>query len=209
MSNSIFEKIQTYLEKREQELERIPKARKELLQQLSTYCNKKIKAEKTPQVVVICTHNSRRSHFGQLWLAVVADYLNFPIATFSGGTEATAFNPRAIAALKKVGFEIAIKNTHSNNPTYFIKWKQEMPPYAAFSKKYGDTPNPNKEFAAVMVCSEADEGCPLVLGADFRLALPFDDPKMYDETDLESEKYEERCADIAREMLLVIRELEN
>ena len=45
--------------------------------------------------------------------------------------------------------------------------------------------------------------CPIVAGADFRIALPFEDPKAFDDTPLESEKYTERCRQIGREMLYV------
>ena len=205
--DSILKKINNYLQKREKEWELISKSRKELLKQLSTYCIKKHEKGEVPKVTVICTHNSRRSHLGQLWLATAVDYCQLPaLATYSGGTEATAFNPRAVATLVKVGFEIEKSASHTPNPIYLIKWKKEMSPYAAFSKEYQASPNPQCHFAAIMVCSEADEACPLVIGADFRLSLPFEDPKIFDGTELESSKYEERCAQIAREMLFVAKQ---
>ncbi|MBI1226927.1 MAG: hypothetical protein GC192_16975 [Bacteroidetes bacterium] len=155
-------------------------------------------------MVVICTHNSRRSHIGQIWLAVGAEYYQLPeIQTFSGGTEATAFNIRAVRAFQRVGFDISTDKEETENPIYQISWKVGMKPYQAFSKKYEDEPNPKEKFAAVMVCSEADEGCPFVFGCDFRLSLPFDDPKEFDETELETAKYDERVRQIGREMLFV------
>ncbi|RMF04107.1 MAG: hypothetical protein D6772_01105 [Bacteroidetes bacterium] len=160
-------------------------------------------------MVVICTHNSRRSHMAQLWLAVAADYYRSPeIQTFSGGTEATAFNIRAVDAFRRLGFDITVKE-ESENPIYHISWKPGMKPYPAFSKKYDDYPNPKEQFAALMVCSQADEGCPVVTGCDFRLSLPFDDPKDFDGTDLETEKYDERLRQIGREMLFVLSTVTN
>ena len=82
-----------------------------------------------------------------------------------------------------------------------------MAPYLAFSKCYDDAPNPSEDFAAIMVCTSADEGCPLVAGCDFRLALPFDDPKAFDDTPLAAAKYEERCREIGREILYVFSEI--
>ena len=182
----------------------IPKERKERLDQLIHYFSDKYKNGITPKATVICTHNSRRSHIGQLWLSVAGAYFNLPhLETFSGGTDITAFNPRAVQALKKVGFEIEAEDPSIENPVYKIRWKEEMRPYAAFSKKYDDSPNPSEDFAAIMVCSSADKGCPFVVGCDLRLALPFDDPKAFDETPLEAAKYEERCRDIGREILYV------
>jgi len=138
-------------------------------------------------------------------LAVAADYFQLPdIHTFSGGTEATAFNIRAVDALRHIGFDIHTKNPDADNPNYDIQWQTNTPPYRAFSKKYDTPPNPTAQFAAIMVCTQADEGCPLVQGCDFRIALPFDDPKAFDNTPLEATKYTERAQQIGREMLFVL-----
>jgi arsenate reductase (thioredoxin) len=206
IKNQILKKeIADYCKSLEQEFQSIPENRKEKLIALSNYISKKIRENETPKIVVICTHNSRRSHIGQLWLAVAADYYQLPkIQTFSGGTEATAFNIRAVKALQRIGFQISNKEENTENPVYEIKWTDAMNPYLAFSKKYEESPNPKEKFAAVMVCSQADEGCPFVLGCDFRLSLPFDDPKDFDGTELEEIKYDERIRQIGREMLFVL-----
>ena len=202
----LFPKIQSICKQFEQEYDLISTERKVQLLTLSDYISHKIKNKQTVKLIVICTHNSRRSHLGQLWLAVGADYLQISdIHTYSGGTEATAFNVRMVRALQNIGFDIQTENADAANPIYDVRWKQEMPPYHAFSKKYEDTPNPTTEFAAIMVCTQADEGCPLVHGCDFRIALPYDDPKAFDDTPLETEKYEERARQIGREMLFVMR----
>jgi len=45
----------------------------------------------------ICTHNSRRSHIAQLWVQTAAHYFGIRgVETYSGGTEATEFNSRAV-----------------------------------------------------------------------------------------------------------------
>lgn len=206
MSKFIFPKIAQYCEKLLQEQSLIAPERKEKLQKGSDYIRQVMAKGETAQLIVICTHNSRRSHLGQLWLAVGADFLNLPrLATFSGGTEATAFNPRAVKALDDLGFEVVTdKDQAPNNPLYKFYWTYTMSPYEAFSKKYTDAPNPNTKFGAILVCSEADEGCPLISGADFRLALPFEDPKAFDGTELEATKYKERCQQIGREMLYLL-----
>lgn len=198
----LFDPILSFCEELKTEFSLIPRKRQKELAALATYFQKKYESGETPQAIVICTHNSRRSHLGQIWISVAADYFGLPkIETFSGGTEATAFNPRAVAAMRRIGFDITSKNIESENPTYSLKWKKEMLPYTAFSKKYDDVSNPESHFAAIMVCSQADEGCPVVIGTDFRLSLPYDDPKAFDGTDLESEKYDERAHQIGREML--------
>jgi protein-tyrosine-phosphatase len=200
--------VKKFCQKLEKEFDQIPDERKGKLSQLSKYISNKIKEKQTPKIVVICTHNSRRSHIGQIWLAVGADYFQLPeIQTFSGGTETTAFNIRAVRAFQRIGFDISAKK-ETENPIYQVSWKEGMEPYQAFSKKYEDEHNPKEKFAAIMVCSEADEGCPFVFGCDFRLSLPFDDPKEFDGTKLEITKYDERVKQIGKEMLFVLSKLE-
>lgn len=202
---TLFPSILATCQDFEQSFHEIPTARKAQLQRLSTYFSKKFKAGQTPKAIVICTHNSRRSHLGQLWLAVAATYYKLGnIATYSGGTEATAFNPRAVNAIQNVGFQVTVENKQVANPRYHIKWQANMEAYIAFSKKYEAAPNPTQDFAAIMVCTAADEGCPFVAGADFRIALPFDDPKAFDGTPLETAKYAERCRQIGRAFLYMM-----
>lgn len=204
----LFKNIQSVCKELEKEFDLISKERKEQLLSLTTYISQKNEANQTPKLVVICTHNSRRSHIGQIWLAVGADYFQLPkMQTYSGGTEATAFNIRAVNAFRKIGFAIDAPEDKGENPIYSISWKEGMKPYQAFSKKYEDDPNPKEKFAAIMVCSEADAGCPFVIGCDFRLSLPYDDPKEFDDTDLEAEKYQERIRQIGREMLFALSQI--
>lgn len=206
---TLLKKVEDTCQQLEKEFSLIPSARKSMLNQLSEYVTHKFQHQETPQLIIICTHNSRRSHLGQIWLAVGADYYHLPpIATFSGGTEATAFNIRAVYAMKKLGFDINTKTQKTpTNPIYEVNWLNEEIPYSAFSKKYDQSPNPSDNFGAIMVCTSADNGCPIVAGADFRLALPFEDPKAFDETPLEGAKYLERSRQIGREMLYVLSQV--
>jgi hypothetical protein len=123
--------------------------------------------------------------------------------TYSGGTEATAFNPRAVAAIRRAGFAVETI-AEGDNPVYGVRYMDEMEPMPCFSKVYDRPPNPQQGFAAVMTCSAADEACPIVFGAANRIAIPFDDPKPFDGNEQEAAKYDERCRQIAREMLYVV-----
>jgi len=205
----MYKKIIDYCQQLESDFESIPEKRKEKLNSSSNYISSKLNEGKTPKLIVICTHNSRRSHLGQLWLAVGAEFYNLPkIETYSGGTEATAFNPRAVDAVRRAGFDIESESTDSTNPAYNIRWKSDMEAYQAFSTRFDEAPNPTKEFGSIMVCSEADAECPLVPGCDFRLSLPFHDPKAFDDTALQESKYDERCKQIGAEMLYVMSKVE-
>ncbi len=198
----LFDRITDSCRQLEEEFHLIPNNRKSKLAILGDYFSEKFNAQQTPKVIVICTHNARRSHIGQLWLAVAADYFGLPsVRTFSGGTEATAVNLQTIAALKRIGFVIVEDESATENPVYQITWKEGMTPLRVFSKKYDADPNPKENFAAIMVCSEADGECPYVSGCDLRLSLPYDDPKEADGSEYEVEKYDQTARQIGREIL--------
>jgi protein-tyrosine-phosphatase len=179
------------------EFDKIAPERKKILESIAAFCQ----SQRTPKLIFICTHNSRRSHIAQIWAQTAAAYYVVPnVIAYSGGTEATAFNPRAVEAMRGLGFEITEK-IPGTNPHYTVSYSSEHPSFEVFSKKYDDRENPSASFAAVMTCSHADENCPFVAGASARISLPFDDPKDFDGTDLEGSKYHERALEIGREIL--------
>lgn len=193
--------LKRYLAEREAEFDRIPPERKETLEQLSDFLRGCRVARKPARLIFVCTHNSRRSHMSQLWASVAAvRYRLDHIETFSGGTERTAFNPRAVSALERAGFEIEIAEA-GENPKYLVSFASDVKPHTCFSKLYSDDVNPSVDFCAVMTCSSADESCPSVKGAVARVAIPYEDPKIADDTLEESSTYDERTAQICREIL--------
>lgn len=200
MSQDLLKNIQATIH-RAQNLP-IHSERKLELEVLVSYVVAVFKNGKTPKLNFICTHNSRRSQFSQVWAKTVSSYLGLEVETFSGGIEETAFNERAIKSLKRQGFQITI-NSNGPNPIYGISYSESAPGIEAFSKIYDQVPNPKKEFATIMVCDHADENCPLIPGAEKRIPLRFEDPKKYDGTSLETLKYDERSLQIASEMLFV------
>jgi arsenate reductase (thioredoxin) len=196
----MYPRIADHCESIIKEFNSIPIERKKLLEQVAAYIQQRRNNNLPVYLVYICTHNSRRSHFGQVWAKVAASYYEIPgVDTFSGGTEATAFNINAIDALKKAGFRIK-SETQSVNPVYTVSYSDSEMAVECFSKVFDHPVNPRKDFAAIMTCGEADENCPVVPGADIRLSTPYEDPKVYDNTPLCEAKYEERCRQIATEI---------
>ena len=178
--------------------------RRQLLTTLAEWIAGEMNSGNAAELIFICTHNSRRSHLSQLWAQAAALWNGLPdVHCYSGGTEATAFNTSAITALRGAGFEITTSDI-SANPRYTVRLGDDAEPLIAFSKEYGHDENPAREFCAVMTCSQADEGCPVVIGAAKRISLPFDDPKAADGTPEEAAVYEERSRQIAREMLFAM-----
>lgn len=173
---------------------------------LANFVHDKLQAKQKTELTFICTHNSRRSQIAQCWAKVAAErYGVANVRTYSGGTEVTAFNPRAVAALERVGFTVQRK-TELPNPHYAVAYSPEAAPILAFSKKFGDEANPAQGFAAVMTCSQAEAQCPFVAGTEKRISIPYDDPKEFDDTPQEQAKYDERVREIGREMLWAFRQ---
>ncbi|MTI88825.1 MAG: protein-tyrosine-phosphatase [Balneolaceae bacterium] len=181
-------------------------ARKLILSETADYIRSKTEDAGTARLIFICTHNSRRSHFAALWAAVAAHYFKVEgIETFSGGTEVTAFNKRAAAALERAGFKI--RHPERENPVYQISFSEHLPPIPCYSKIFDNPQNPSQDFAAIMTCSDADESCPRVPGADYRAIISYHDPKKSDGTELETQTYDERCRQIAAEMFYMIEQV--
>ncbi len=195
--------LQMTIDQRISESDTIPNSRREELGVLAAAVREAIDRHEPASLLFICTHNSRRSHMSQIWAAVAAHHFGFDnVHTYSGGTESTAFNPRAVAAMRRAGFRID-KTTDDANPIYHVRYADDAAPLTCFSKVYDHAPNPKKDFVAVMTCDSANEACPIVRGAARRIAIMYEDPKVADDTPGEAAKYDERCRQIGREMLYV------
>lgn len=199
--------IKKYCDSLIKEFSTIPNERKEILNKITQYIESKQKENKPTNLVYICTHNSRRSHFGQVWACVAANYYNIDdVNSYSGGTEATAFNMNAINALKRIGFDIKPINNEKNS-TYHLHFDENEKPIVCFSKVYDHETNPKQEFAAIMTCSDAEENCPFIPGTELKIGTTYNDPKEFDNTPLQDAKYDERCRQIALETFYVFSKL--
>lgn len=205
ISESFFPKLRQYLEARIDEFREIPPDRKALLESLAGYIREKRLQSAPVALTFICTHNSRRSHLSQLWAQVAAVYFGLEnVQTFSGGTEATAFNPRAVAAMQRAGLEISKPLEETDNPKYLVRASGGSEPWTCYSKVFDQAPNPTEGYAAIMTCSQADDACPVVMGCEQRIPIRYEDPKVADDSSDEAAVYDERAAQICREMLYVM-----
>lgn len=185
----------------------ISEDRKEVLQQLIDYLKDQEETKAPKRLNFICTHNSRRSHLSQIWAQTMAAFYHIDnVNCYSGGTEATAMFPKVAKTLTDQGFKVK-KLSESDNPVYSVKYAENEPAIIAFSKKFEDDFNPASGFAAIMTCSSADEGCPVVLGCDKRMAITYEDPKISDGTARQTETYLNRSVEIATEMKFVFSSL--
>ena len=187
--------------------ERISEERKRILQPLIQFISSNLSKNEEVRLNFICTHNSRRSHLSQIWAQTMANYYQIEnVFCYSGGTEATAMFPKVGETLVNQGFQIQQLN-QEQNPVYAVKFDDNQHPIICFSKAYFDDFNPKTNFGAIMTCNNADEGCPMVFGAEARFPIKYDDPKAFDGTELMNEKYAERSLQIASEMYFVFSQI--
>jgi arsenate reductase len=185
----------------------VPKERIEVLKPLVDYIQNKVDSNDEIRLNFICTHNSRRSHLSQIWAQTMAFYFSInKVFCYSGGTQTTAIFPKILETLVNHGFQIQ-KLSEAKNPVYSVKFDKNQHPIICFSKTFDDLFNPDSQFAAIMTCTSADDGCPFIVGADQRLPIRFEDPKSFDGTNQMNEKYVESSIQIASEMYYVFSQI--
>ena len=203
MKNLFHPQLVDFCESITTEFDAISDSRKESLRQLSAYIVGKRRLGEPARITVICTHNSRRSHLGKAWLHVASLWYGiYNFESYSGGTETTAFHQNAVDALSRSGVEL-LKAENGTNPVFLMRYGTSLPGMAMYSKHYEDTPNPMDSFCALIVCEEAEKACPVVIGAEARVPIPYSDPKHFDDSDVFATKYDEINREIAREMFYV------
>ena len=181
--------------------------RKAILQPLTEFIQSKVSSHQEIRINFICTHNSRRSHLSQVWAQTLAYHFNIKnVFCYSGGTEATALFPMVAETLQNSGFQIKTISKNEN-PIYSIKYADNQHPIIGFSKRLDDDFNPKSEFVAIMTCDSANEACPFVSGAEKRIPITFEDPKVFDNTPQQAEKYKERSLQIATELFYVFSQI--
>jgi len=203
MENSFFPALKATIS--QLPIDQIPADRLPVIESMANYILSKIKSNTEVRLNFICTHNSRRSQFSQIWGQTAADFHGIPAVCYSGGVEVTAFNERAVDAVRRDGFKVVQKG--EGNPVYFVFYGEDSEPIVTFSKVYDDPINAQKSFAAVMTCDHANENCPFIPGAEARIPLRFEDPKAFDGTELEEKMYTERSHQIGAELFLIFQKV--
>jgi arsenate reductase len=205
MASTLYPKLAAFINEIDTSI--ISDDRQKTLQPLIAFIQSKMQLGKNIRLNFVCTHNSRRSHLAQVWAQTMA--ASFDVAKvncYSGGTEATALFPMVAETLEKIGFQIQTLS-EGKNPIYAIKSGENQTPIIGFSKTFDHSFNPQSGFAAIMTCSQADDDCPFILDAEKRIPITYEDPKAFDQTPQQKEKYFERSTQIASEMKYVFQNL--
>jgi arsenate reductase len=200
----VLEMLQPSVKTALSEFDQIGAERKKELSEAASFIDARKRAGKLADLTFICTHNSRRSHFAQLWAQTAAYYYGLTnVNTYSGGTEVAACNFRTVRALRRAGFSIT-QSSDGSNPIYLAQFSDARRAVKLYSKVFTAAENPQKDFAAIFCCDKAAESCPVVRNAALRLPMLYVDPKASDGSPAEQATYDERCRQIAREMFYMM-----
>jgi arsenate reductase len=204
----MYPKIELIISKLLLSFDSIPSPRKQKLIELAAQLKLAFSSANALNLVFVCTHNSRRSHMGQLWAKLAAHYYGFEnVNSFSAGTEVTELNSNVIEMLQKVGYKVSTFQNVSN-PAYLIEFGENQS-LTCFSKLIEHKSNPKADFFAIMMCTEAEANCPFVPGAIHRIGLPFDDPKVYDNTIKVSDAYLSTFEEIGLQILFLFNQIKH
>ncbi len=106
--------------------------------------------EAPQRVLFLCTHNSARSQMAEGILRSLAGEC---FEVFSAGTEATSVRPQAIEVMSELGMDISAQESKTLGRYLGEPFDQ-----------------------IITVCDDANEACPVFLGAERRLHWSFEDP---------------------------------
>ncbi|MDO3693395.1 hypothetical protein QVZ41_00850 [Wenyingzhuangia sp. chi5] len=183
--------------------------RETLLENIANKIVKTIHKKGEVNINFICTHNSRRSQFAQVWAYYAMEYYGIDNASsFSSGTSATSFYNGTLKALEEAGFKFSLEEFSHKNPKYLINYIGAKKEVLGYSKVIDDPIN-QTPFIAITTCGNADENCPVILEASARFHLPYKDPKWSDDEENEKEVYLNTSKKIAGEMGLLFKKVTN
>ncbi len=186
---------------------RIDSNREEVLLQIADKIREEYTDRKKINLNFICTHNSRRSQFAQVWAFYASSYFNLEnIFSYSGGTEASAFHRNTINALENSGFNFNVENFSHQNPKYLVQFEQCKTPLKVYSKTFDDAEN-GFPYIAITTCDDAEENCPFIPDAIHRFHLPFTDPKIADAREDTKEEYFKTNRRISGEIFYIFKEV--
>ncbi len=196
-------KFNTQIQKK---IENIAPERKSILHNIARKIITTFYGDGQCNVLFVCTHNSRRSQASQLLFNHFIQSCHLEIKAFSAGTEATCFNQSMIHAASYFGFDLTT-DKESLNPIYELQNQPYQDSMQYFSKVVDHKINPKKSTVAIMVCNDADKNCPIISSANYRLPLPFQDPKSSDGKQHEAATYQASFVEIGAEMLYLVNYL--
>ncbi len=201
----IYPEIQNLIRDIEKKFDSIDHNRKLKLKEFAKNIHAALSDGQHVHLLYVCTHNSRRSHFGQIAAALAIIYYRLKnIDSYSAGTEVTAFHKNGINALLSLGFKTeTAQETDMDNPVIEVKYGNS-PKIICFSKNIQHHDIPRKNLFVIYTCSEAELNCPVIIGASHSISLPHPDPKSSDSDENQKEVYINTFKAICREVFFMM-----
>jgi len=190
--NNINAKIKKFI--LDLKIDEIQNERLKIIDKIGKSINRNIMNDSFPNILFVCSHNSRRSQFAEIWAHTINYIFNNKIKIMSAGTFKTAVHYQVINVIKDAGFKIRKKE---NN--YYLNFSNHCKDIKIYSKKINDI-NKNNSSIIINTCSNADIICSVVPNTLERFLLSYEDPKISDNTKFEKRKYYETCKNIALEI---------
>lgn len=201
-------KLMSYVTEVITEFDKIDINRRAKLTAIGTHIMNEKKRNGKVDILFVCTHNSRRSHMAHAWLETAVHFYGInDVTAYSGGLEATDFHTNAIGALERAGY--GIKKLGKPDPVQKYQMANGVKKSIFYSKKYTDIPDLKPNFTAILLCADADKSCPIVDGTKARFAIPFEDPRYYDNTPSAEFQYDASVREIAREIFFLMESVKN
>ena len=197
--NKVHENIKEFILKLNENS--ISKKRLKILDKIINELNNNLLNKNYPKIIFICTHNSRRSQFAEIWAHTFSFIFKKKIKIFSAGTSKEEFNIRAINVLKKVGFKIK-----EDAKKYILNFSENYNSIHMYSKDISEL-NLKNHFITIMTCADSDKNCPAIPNALARILLSYKDPKSFDNSKQETNKYIATSKKIALELFYLFKNL--
>ena len=129
-------------------------------------------------IVFVCTHNSRRSIYCEVWGKIIANKYSKNINFYSAGTKKTSVYGEVIKSFSRLGIK--------------SKTLEEIQ---------------LDKFICIFTCSKAERSCPIDTRSIVNIPLLFDDPKKFDGLKNERIEYQKTCSQIAEKINFILKRI--
>ena len=205
--NALYPILNEYVRDFPQEFRKIPEERRYRLNEIVYFLEDQHKHKAPWQITFISTNEASISQMAQAWSKAASYYFGFVnFESYSGGLKPERISTETIISLEKAGF-IVYKSDVNDMEVYRIKYSYNLEPVVAFPKKIDHRKNPGDNFAAVIVDENADLNITNVKGTYNRLFLRYDDPIGFKGSEMEEDRFNQTCKQIAVEMFYVFSQL--
>jgi len=197
--------LREYCYRLSKEISSVPADRKDSLTRIGNYVMEIQQEHDDAEILFAGKKNASLSQLAEIWSYVASRYYKIShIKVCSGGITPGAFNYRVAAALKRCGFFIMPGGGYANNPVYFINLGRDYPDYSLFAKSLDYYLNPHAGYLVIPVCPGMDSVNYTVFGAQKVIPFHWKDPALWNDTPMETRKYDQCSHEIARDMFFLM-----